>query len=69
MKDEHFWDDKKNSTKIVEELNLLKNKQKKIIDIKNKIDENLDMLELLKGGPEEEIALLLEEDLPVIKKE
>ena len=69
MKDEHFWDDKKNSTKIVEELNLLKNKQKKIIDIKNKIDENLDMLELLKGGPEEEIALLLEEDLPVITKE
>lgn len=68
MKSEHFWDDKKQSTKVVEELNLLKNKNKKVITLKQKINDNFEMLSLLKVQNDEDLQQLLEEDLSVIQK-
>ena len=50
--DTNFWNDKKNSEKIISELNELKNKVNQIKNIKNNIDENLELLEIIEDDDE-----------------
>lgn len=67
VNDEHFWDDKKNSAKVFEELNSLKNKKNKVITIKEKIQNNLEILQILKEHEEEDLKNLIEMDLEEIE--
>ena len=48
MNKPNFWNDKKNSENIINELNNLKSKKEKIENLKAKINNNLEMLDILK---------------------
>lgn len=67
MSNPNFWDDKRESEKIINELNDLKNKLEKTEKLKNKISDNLNLLEELKNNIDIEIKNLLENDLNSIK--
>jgi len=68
MTEANFWNDKRKSEKIINELNILKNKIEGITAIKNKVENNLEMLETLKLEDDLEIHTLIEEEHEEIKK-
>ena len=63
-----FWDQKKESEKVVNELNNLKNKLEKTFNLKEKISGNLDLIKELKES-DNELVELLESDLDEVKNE
>jgi peptide chain release factor 2 len=67
MNNPNFWNDKRESEKIINESNNLKNKLEKTKNLKTKIDNNLSLLEELKNSNDIEIEELLENDLNLIK--
>jgi peptide chain release factor 2 len=67
MNNPNFWNDKRESEKIINESNNLKNKLEKTKNLKTKIDNNLSLLEELKNSNDTEIEELLENDLNLIK--
>ena len=69
MNEPNFWNDKKNSENIINELNNLKNKKEKIENLKAKINNNLEMLDILKNEYDEEIKNILESDIELITKD
>ena len=69
MNKPNFWNDKKNSENIINELNNLKNKKEKIENLKAKINNNLEMLDILKNEYDEEIKNILESDIELITKD
>ena len=69
MNEPNFWDDKKSSEKVINELNNLKNKIEKAETIKEKITTNLEMLEIIKIEYDEEIKLIAENDIDLINKD
>lgn len=69
MNEPNFWNDKKNSENVINELNNLKNKKEKIENLKAKINNNLEMLDILKNEYDEEIKNILESDIELITKD
>ena len=69
MNEPNFWNDKKSSESVIAELNDLKNKIDKLNKIKEKIANNLEMLEILKNDYDEEIKAITELDIDIINKE
>ena len=58
-----FWNNKENSDSVLNELNVLKNKISKVTNLKNKIESNLEVIELLKSDFDIELDKLVENDL------
>ena len=64
----NFWDQKKESEKVVNELNNLKNKLEKTFSLKEKINGNLDLIKELKES-DNELIELIEFDIDEIRAE
>ena len=69
MSSPNFWDDKRLSEKIINELNCLKSSLNKVSSLSNKIDSNLEMTEILKENMDDELLNLITDDLINIKKD
>ena len=65
----NFWDSKKESEKIISELNNLKNKIDKTVNLKTKIEGNIEILDSIKANMDLEIKALLEEESISLKKD
>lgn len=64
-----FWNDKKNSELIIEELNNIKNILDVVINLKNKIYSNIDLINILKEDFDEEIFNIINDDVNLIESE
>ena len=69
MNSSNFWDDKTHSEEVLSELNFLKSKLSKIEELKNKIESNLEIVEMLKENSDEELLELVINDIKVIEEE
>ena len=69
MSEANFWDNKRESEKIINELNELKSDLEDISKIKRKITDNIEMIEMLKESFDQELKDMLEIDLKTIKEE
>ena len=63
MNNPNFWDDKNHSEKVLSELNYLKSKLVKVEELKNNIESNLEMLDMLKETSDEELLELVVSDM------
>ena len=68
MQSPSFWDDKKASTKIINELNELKNIIESVSKLKTKIISDFELVELLKEEDDIETKTLLESDINDIEE-
>lgn len=66
MNEPDFWNDKKNSEKIISELNALKTSLISVENLKKQINDNLETLELLKEENDDEVRSLIEEEITSI---
>jgi len=66
MNQPNFWNDKRNSEKIINELNDLKNKVEKVSELKQKINDNFDIIKELKNTNDNELKELIEQDINFI---
>ena len=64
----NFWNDKKKSENIINELNNLKNNLNNVKDIKTKINNNIEMINLLKEEENEEIKEELINEIEIISE-
>ena len=69
MKEENFWNDKKRSEKVIGELNLLKKNIEDIESLKNKINDNLEIINILKIEMEPSVKKEIEQQIDTIKQE
>jgi len=69
MNSSNFWDDKTHSEEVLGELNFLKSKLSKIEELKNKIESNLEIVEMLKENNDEELLELVINDIKIIEIE
>ena len=69
MLESNFWNDKDNSEKVVNELNLLKKNLKDTENLKNKIKSSLDLLDMLKLEDNKDMQKELENDISSIEEE
>ena len=69
MKDPNFWNDKRESEKIISNINSLKNIIEKVKSLKEKIESNCEIIEELKKTYDEELALIISNDIDTIKSE
>ena len=63
-----FWDNRCESERVISELNQLKREIQEVENIKNKIENNIEILDSLKNDSDDEILFLLEEDKNEIEK-
>jgi len=63
MNNPNFWDDKSHSEEVLNELNFLKGKLSKVEELKNKIESNLEISEMLKENKDEELLELVISDI------
>ena len=68
MNNSNFWDDKSHSEEVLSELNFLKSKLSKIEELKNKIESNLEICEMLKENTDKELLELLISDISIIEE-
>ena len=68
MNSSNFWDDKKRSEEVLNELNFLKSKLSKVEELKNKIESNLEIVEMLKESNDNELLELVINDVKVIEE-
>ena len=66
MNKPNFWDDKKNSEKVINELNNIKNTLEECQKLKNKIESDMELTNLLE---DEEVLNILNEDIKTIEEE
>jgi len=66
MNNSNFWDDKKHSEEVLSELNFIKTKIAKTEELKNKIESNLDLVEMLKQNEDKELLELIISDISTI---
>jgi len=66
MSSSNFWDDKKHSEEVLNELNGLKSKLSNIEELKKNIDSNLEIIELIKENFDKEMQELVENDIEKI---
>ena len=59
MSNSNFWDDKKHSEEVLNELNFLKSKITKVEHLKNKIESNLELIEMMKENNDEDMYQLI----------
>lgn len=64
----NFWNDKKKSENIINELNNLKNSLNNVEEIKTKINNNIEMINLLKEEQNEEIKEELINEIEIISE-
>ena len=69
MNNSNFWDDKEHSNEVLKELNELKEVINPILEVKNKVQEELDLIELLDNEYDVELEKEIESDVPKILKE
>ena len=69
MKDANFWNDKKNSEKVITELNSLKNLVDGLKNLIENINNNNELIELLENEDDSEFRNLLISDIDKIKNE
>ena len=69
MNEINFWDDKKHSEEVLSELNFLKGNLSGIEKIKNKIESNLELIEILKEEYDQEFMDIVSSDVDIIKEE
>lgn len=65
----NFWNDKKNSEKVINELNNLKNSLEKVNELKQKIDFNYDITLQLKNEEDLELKELVEIEIESIEED
>ena len=63
MNSSNFWDDKENSEKVLSELNILKNKLSNIEELKEHIESNISIIELIKLENDKEMYDYVESDI------
>ena len=63
----NFWNDKKESEKVIEELNHLKNQINEVSNLKDKINDNISFLEEIKNNYDDELKELIEQDVEYIE--
>lgn len=63
MLEPNFWNDKKNSEKIISEVNALKNIVNTVEELLNKIDSNLEIAKQLKADYDSELLSLIEVEI------
>ena len=68
MNNPNFWDDKKNSEEILNELNQLKNKINNIEELKNNIESNLEIANMIKESNDLEMQEMISKDIDTIKE-
>ena len=68
MKDPNFWNNKRESEKVISNINSLKNIINKVESLKEKIENNNEMLEELKKTSDEELLELVYKDIDSISK-
>lgn len=68
MNNPNFWNDKEKSEEIVSELNSLKSRINNVETLKNNIDSNLELIDLLKDTKDSEIVEMLKKDIDLIKE-
>lgn len=69
MKDPNFWNDKKESEKIISTANSLKDMIDKVKNLKEKIESNFEMIEELRKSYDEELVEMISNDIEAIGKE
>lgn len=69
MSEPNFWNDKKESEKIISELNLLKKSIEDVSNLKNKIENNLEIIDMLKQELDLDLKQELELEIKSIEKE
>ena len=62
-----FWDDREKAESMLQEMNALKNRLSKVEELKNKIDSNLEVIELIKENPDSELQQMIENDIEEIR--
>ena len=67
MSDSNFWNNKKESEKVISELNSLKNNLEKVFNLKEKINSNLSLTEELKKIDDNDLKDLVESDIDELK--
>jgi len=68
MSEPDFWNDKKNSENIINEVNEIKTNLNSVESLKNKIDGNLEIVETLKNDFDIELKELVELEIEEIEK-
>lgn len=69
MKEPNFWDDKRESERVISNINSLKNTIDKVKDLKEKITNNFEIVEELKNSYDEELSELVSNEINNIKNE
>mgnify|MGYP004476413687 CR=1 FL=1 len=69
MKEPNFWDDKRESERVISNINSLKNTIDKVKDLKEKIINNFEIVEELKNSYDEELLELVSNEINNIKNE
>jgi len=69
MNEPNFWNDKKTSESIINELNSLKNTLNGVNELKNKINSNLELIDILKIEQDLEIKEMVESEIEQIEEE
>ena len=64
-----FWNDKQESDKVINEISNLKNIINPVIELEEKINNNLETLSLLEDTNDIELTNLIEEELPLLEQE
>jgi peptide chain release factor 2 len=68
MSDLHFWDDKEEAEKVIEECNILKRSVEKIKDLMSNIKDSLEMISFLMSSPDAEMENAIEKEIPNIEQ-
>lgn len=69
MNSNDFWNDKSHAEEILSEVNNLKSKLNKVESLKQNIESNLDIINLIKDTYDDEMKELVEKDIELIKGE
>ena len=69
MKEPNFWDDKRESERVISNINSLKNTIDKVKNLKEKITNNFEIVEELKKSYDEELLELVSNEINNIKNE
>lgn len=67
MNKSDFWNDKKNSERVINELRDLKKILNDVTELKNKISSNIELIDMLKIETDEEIKLVVEKEIDEIE--
>lgn len=64
----NFWNDKNHSEEVLNEVKIIKNKLSKIENLKNEIESNLEIINLIKIDYDDEMKILVEDSIEHIEE-